>query len=84
VLHAAPAAVQVLITPRRLVRPLGGAAMHDSVQRLLDVIMEDYWNFKAPEAAGKADAGDVRYSLCLPWTLLTECETYISARCASY
>ena len=58
-------AVKVAITPRRLVRPLGGARMHDSIGRLLDVIMEDYWNFKAPATAGESGDPEVWRCYCL-------------------
>lgn len=50
--------VKVSLSPQRLVRPLGGQTLDDSVGRLLEVIMEDYWNFKAPAATGGAEGGN--------------------------
>lgn len=47
--------VKLSITAKRLVRCLGGKKMDDSIRKLLDVIMEDYWNFEGPK--GKAASG---------------------------
>ena len=65
--------VKVSITPQRIVRNLGGARMHDSVQRLLDVIMEDYWNFKGP-SKGSAEA-QVRFPVLNLLLLVSKCNS---------
>jgi hypothetical protein len=47
--------VKLSITAKRLVRCIGGEKMDNSIHKLLDVIMEDYWNFEGRK--GKAGSG---------------------------